>query len=257
MKPPVVMIPGACCGAWIWDDWRRDFEAAGYPVETPELRHHDGPPGGPADAALAGTSLSDYARDLEGLIATLPAPPVLIGHSMGGLLAQKLAARVPVRAAVLLCPAAPWGVLPTARAEVLAAMGLMGLGPFWTGTIPPVWDVARDNSLASLDEATAAAVFARFVPESGQALFECLFWMFDLGRASHVPPLAVTCPLLAIAGGDDRVIAPDTVRAVADRHPEIATFENYPGVGHMLPVEPAAARIRADIRGWLETLPPA
>lgn len=255
MTTPVVMIPGACCGAWLWEDWAEAFEDAGYSVHTPELRHHGATAGGGADPRLAGTSLSHYAGDLEALIAGLPAPPVLIGHSMGGLLAQILAARRRLRAAVLITPAAPWGILPNSRAEIAAAMGLMSLGPFWTQAIPPVWEVARENSLRQLDEDTARDIFERFVPESGQALFEILFWMLDTNRASYVAPLRVDCPVLAIAGEEDLVIAPDTVRAVAERYNEQATFLSYPETGHMAPLEPAADTIRREVLAWLADLP--
>jgi pimeloyl-ACP methyl ester carboxylesterase len=69
----------------------------------PSLRHHaarsDAPP-----AALGETSLLDYVADLEKRIRDLPEKPVVIGHSMGGLLALLLCARGLARAAVLLTP---------------------------------------------------------------------------------------------------------------------------------------------------------
>ena len=70
---------------------------------------------------LGRTSLLDYAADLEKLIAGLDDKPVLVGHSMGGLLAQMLAARGLARACVLLAPSAPWGVLPSTMFEIASA----------------------------------------------------------------------------------------------------------------------------------------
>jgi pimeloyl-ACP methyl ester carboxylesterase len=57
--------------------------------------------------------------------------PVVIGHSLGGLIAQQLAVRCPAKALILLSPNAPWGVLPTADEERAVAVGLMSAGPFW------------------------------------------------------------------------------------------------------------------------------
>ncbi len=93
-KPPMVMIHGAFAAPFVWDGFAAKFRAAGYKVHTPCLRHHaeGGPPAG-----LAQTSLTDYADDLKSLLHDLVAPPVLVGHAMGALLAQMLAARCDLR----------------------------------------------------------------------------------------------------------------------------------------------------------------
>src|SRR5262245_31960557 len=106
MDRTLVMIHGMWATAHVWRHWRAFFEARGWHVLTPALRHHDVPPLEPP-AALGTTSLLDYAADLEAYVGRLPAKPVIIGHSMGGLLAQILAARKLCVAAVLLCPAPP------------------------------------------------------------------------------------------------------------------------------------------------------
>src|ERR1700704_2681361 len=89
-KAPVVMIHGAFCGPWSLDGLKRKFKEAGYAVTTPCLRFHDQKP---PPAVLGSTGLGDYAADLEDEIQGLGVAPILVGHSMGGLLAQQLAAR--------------------------------------------------------------------------------------------------------------------------------------------------------------------
>ncbi|MDP6812724.1 MAG: alpha/beta hydrolase [Alphaproteobacteria bacterium] len=244
-----MMIPGAFAGAWCFDDFRRHFEAAGWRVLTPELRHH-GAPGG-ADPRLAGTGLRDYADDLAAEIGALDEAPVLLGHSMGGLLAQLLAARGLARAAVLLAPAPSWGILPSSREEIAAAMGLMSLGSFWEQVLDSAFEIAADNSLNCLPADRQRAVFERFVPESGQALFECLFWMFDPNRAAYVNGVNVDCPLLCIAGGRDRVVVPDSVRKTADKYPELATFMEFEEMGHMLLLEDDWQAVAEACTDWL------
>ena len=130
-KPPILMIHGAFCGPWSLDGLKMKFQQAGYDVVVPCLRFHDAaaPP-----VALGTTGLADYAADLEEEIAALDAPPILVGHSMGGLLAQILAARRPVRALVLLAPSAPWGVPPSTLFEIGAAQGA-GEGGFGIQTV--------------------------------------------------------------------------------------------------------------------------
>src|SRR5438874_623714 len=125
---PVVMIHGGFCGPFIWDGFAAKFAAAGYPVQCPALRFHDleQPP-----EALGTTSLADYAADLEEHLDGLAAPAILVGHSLGGLLAQMLAARRPVKAAVLLAPSPPWGVPPSSLFEIAQAQAMLLKVGFW------------------------------------------------------------------------------------------------------------------------------
>src|SRR5215467_1629555 len=199
-RPPVVMIHGAFCGAWAFDNFQRPF-AQRYKVYAPTLRHHDC--GRDAPRELGRTSLLDYAADLEKLIAGLAEKPVLIGHSMGGLLAQMLAARGLAQACILLAPSAPWGILPSTMFEIASAQALLFTGGDYRGSvISPSYQIAAAHSLDKLDASSRRDVYARFVPESGQATFEIMNWSFDFRRAGHVRARDVTCPNLCLVGTD-------------------------------------------------------
>ncbi|HEY7979336.1 MAG TPA: alpha/beta fold hydrolase, partial [Rhizomicrobium sp.] len=94
-RSPVVMIHGAFCGGWAFEHWRDMFAARGFDVHLPTLRYHDCGRHPPKE--LGTTSLLDYADDLGKLLDKIGKPAFLVGHSMGGLLAQMLAARRDVR----------------------------------------------------------------------------------------------------------------------------------------------------------------
>ncbi|MDE2266053.1 MAG: alpha/beta hydrolase [Alphaproteobacteria bacterium] len=251
-RPPIVMIHGAFCGAWAFADFARPFAKAGYAVHRPGLRHHDC--GSRPPAALGRTSLVDYTNDLESFIVGLGAAPILVGHSLGGLLAQMLAARGRARAAILLAPSAPWGVLPTTLFEVASAQALYLAGDFWNRTLEPQYVIAAANSLDRLSEEKRRAVYARFVPESGLATFEIMHWALDFKRAAFVKPRDVVCPLLCIAGGEDRINPPSTVRAVAARYEGRARYEELPGKSHWLIGEDGWEKLAASILVWLDNL---
>ncbi|MEJ0044311.1 MAG: alpha/beta fold hydrolase [Rhizomicrobium sp.] len=127
-RPDILMIHGAFCGPWAFEKFRKPFEAAGYRVHAPPLRFHEH--GASANRALGTTSLVDYANDLAKFIEGLEAPPVLLGHSLGGLLAQMLAAKGLARALVLLAPSPPWGVLPSTFFEIASAQDHAAGGRF-------------------------------------------------------------------------------------------------------------------------------
>ncbi len=243
------MIHGAFCGPWVFERFRRPFEAAGYRVHAPMLRHHAH--GAPVPRALGTTSLVDYAADLATFIAKLDAPPVLLGHSLGGLLAQMLAAKGLARALVLLAPCPPWGVLPSTLFEIASAQTMLLAGDFWNQPLKPDYWVAAANSLDRLPPAERHKVFARFVPESGLATFEIMHWAFDLKRAALVHAQDVVCPILCLTGSHDRINPPSTVRRIAERYKGRAIYEEIEGHSHWLVGEPGWETIAARALGWL------
>jgi pimeloyl-ACP methyl ester carboxylesterase len=250
-KPPVVMIHGGFCGPWAWDDFAARFRAAGYAVETPTLRFHG------EDAAtpgLAATSLVDYAADLERQIVELKSPPVLVGHSLGGLLAQMLAARQEIAAAILLAPSAPWGVPPSTLFEIGAAQSLMLRVGFWNTVLQPSYDIAAAHSLDRLPKEHRERIFQRFVPESGRATFEVLHWGLDMRRASEVDARKVQCPLLFLTGSGDRISPPGTVERAAALYKDRARCEIMNGMSHWLIGEPGWEKVCDRSLAWLASL---
>ena len=248
-RPTVVMIHGAFCGGWVFEPWRAAFESEGHRVHAPTLRHHDCGQDPPSE--LGTTSVLDYAADLEILLDGLEQAPILVGHSMGGLLAQMLAARRSVRALVLLAPSAPWGVLPSTPFEIVSAQALYMAGDFWQKRLRPTHWIAAANALDLVPHPERDEIFARFVPESGQATFEIMHWPLDLARAAQVDPRAVTCPILCLSGARDRVNPPATVRRIARRYEGRAIYEELAGHSHWLIGEPGWEKIAARALEWL------
>jgi len=250
-RTPMVMIHGAFCGAWSFDDFRQPFDAQ-YTVHTPTLRMHDCGRNPPRE--FGKVSLLDYAADLEKLIRELDEVPILVGHSMGGLLAQMLAAKGLAKALVLLAPSAPWGTLPSTIFEIASAQTLLFSGGDYRGTIiPPSYQIASAHSLDRLDEATRSAVYDKFVPESGQATFEIMNWSFDFRRAGHVRASDVKCPVLCLVGSGDKINPPSTVSRIASRYHGRAKFEEIKGHSHWLIGEPGWEKIAARACTWLDT----
>jgi pimeloyl-ACP methyl ester carboxylesterase len=243
------MIHGAFCGPWSLDNLKAKFEAAGYGVTAPHLRFHDS---NPAPVALGTTGLADYVADLAEEIAALEAPPILVGHSMGGLLAQMLASRLEIRALVLLAPSAPWGVPPTTLFEIGAAHAMHLQPGYWNSVLEPNRDVALAHSLDRLPKDMRDDVFGRFCCESGRATFEVMNWGLDLNHASEVKTDAVRCPILCLTGSEDRINPPGTVARIAALYGARAEAEVLDGMGHWLIGEPGWEKLADRAIGWLK-----
>jgi pimeloyl-ACP methyl ester carboxylesterase len=241
------MVHGAFCGGWAFETFRRPFERAGHACLAPDLPGHgaDAPRG-----AAMGLSMSDYAGAVAALIKAQDQAPILIGHSLGGLVAQMAASRAPVRALILLAPSPPWGIAGGTLEEAVSAMSLYALGPFWAQAIDPDYAAARLYSLDRMDKAARKAVFARMVAESGRALWETLNWWLDPFMTTNVG--RISAPSLAVSGGRDLIHPTFTVRQTAERIGAEAL--DFHEMSHWLLAEPGWDAVADACLAWLAEL---
>ncbi|MCC9609395.1 alpha/beta hydrolase [Blastopirellula sp. JC732] len=238
MQTPIVFIHGTNAGPWTMANFAHFFAGQGYECHSPAYRYHDPSPA-PQDAALLrGLSIADYVEDIAAYVEKLAARPILIGHSLGGVIAQKLAMRDLASAIILLNGSVNWGILPTTDHERELAKMFMAAGPFWEETLLPDFETMQRFGLNKLAEEEQRRVFQQLGPESGQVLFELFFWMFDQNETTKIDYDSVMCPILMVSGTDDLAIPPSTARQIAARHGERVTFHEAPGFGHYLTIEP-------------------
>lgn len=161
-------INGMRCAPWVWDGFSRAFEDVGYDCVRATLRYHGD---GPADPGprLGTTSLLDYAADLEREIRGLSHLPIVVGHSMGGPLAQMLAARGLARAGVLLVPAAPSSAAALRPSVVRSFAGIMWRPGFWRRPMRLSFAKASYGIFNMVPKAQRRALFDRFCHESGRS----------------------------------------------------------------------------------------
>ncbi len=241
------MVHGAFCAGWAFERFREPFEAAGHRVVAPDLPGHGGD-----GASVMGLSMSDYARAVRGVVEAQGEPPILIGHSLGGLIAQMAATRARVSGLILLAPSAPWGVTGSTAEEAISAVSLYALGPYWALAVDPDYPAARRYLFDRMPRALRRDAFARLVPESGRALWETLNWWLDPFATTLVRAGGMRAPVLAIAGALDAIHPAATVRATAHRiGGETLVF---PGMSHWLVGEPGWEDVAGACLDWIAGL---
>ncbi len=211
MRTCIMMIHGMWAGSWIWSDYIPVFEERGYSCLAPTLRHHDSPPLQPP-VALGSTSLLDYAKDLQKEIEKLDQLPILMGHSMGGILAQMLGARGLAKTLVLLSPMPPQGINVLSLASLMMFRQTLKRWGFWRKATRPTLHDAVASMLGHLPSNEQNLVYERLVHESGRAACEAGFWFFDPHSAKHVDASRITCPVLLVAGAEDPLHPPAMMR---------------------------------------------
>ena len=199
---------------------------------------------------MGATSLVDYADDLEKEIKKLHSKPILMGHSMGGLLSQMLAARGLAKAIVLLTPAAPRGILALRPSVIKSFWSAMIRWAFWKKPMRQTFDEAVYSMLHLLPPDEQKSAYQKFVFESGRAAFEIGFWLFDMKKAAMVDETKVTCPVLVISSKEDRITPAPVVKNVAKKYG--ATYKEFENHAHWVVSEPGWQDITAFIYDWLK-----
>ena len=242
-RPPLLLVPGMFGGAWHFERWQPFLADRGWTSYALSLRGHLNSRPVPD---IGTVPMTDYVADVLETAAWLHGmhgeKPLVIGHSMGGLLAQKAAEAGAAQATVLLCPAPPRGISALTMRLLLKMTPRVGAllgGKAVTMTLEEDVDLAL-NRVAPEER---AAIHGRMVPESGRATRD-----LALGTVA-VDARRVTCPMVCIAGADDRFVVPSVGRKIARKYH--APWWLYPGHAHFLIQEPGWEGPAGDVERWL------
>jgi len=256
-RPPLLFIHGTNSGAWIWNEHYLPFFAGhGYAAHALSLSGHGTSAG---RATLALTGVADYVADTLSIARTLEPAPVLIGHSLGGLVVQRCLGRLPLAGAALIASLPPSGLAPViwrvATRDPLFYQQIVLLQSLWEG-IPVLTDragpvVKRMLFAPETPEALVDSYMTRWQPESPRAVAEAatLPWWpvpFFFGPRPGLP-------LKVLGTEHDQLIAPELVQETARYYGTEAQI--LPGLGHALMLEPGWQRGAESLLAWLERLP--
>ncbi len=254
MTKTIFMIHGMWGTAAFWDTYKTFFEGKGYRVITTNLRYHDIGRKDDPDPRLGKTRLLDYAADLEKEISQLDEKPIIMGHSMGGLLTQILGSRDLGSALVAVTPAAPVGIFPITPAVLWSFKSILTTWGFWSKPVKPTFEEACFMLFNLLSPEEQKRNYAeKFVHESGRAVAGVGLWMLGGGMDARVDTGRVTAPILILCGTQDHATPAWVVRQIPKKHKN-ATYKEYPDHAHWIVSEPGWQEVAEDIAEWLAKL---
>ena len=253
MADTIFMIHGMWGAPWYWENYQRVFETEGYRCVATTLPYHNMDPRGVPDPRLGTASLLDYADALERELGQLGEKPIVIGHSMGGLLAQILGARGLAKALVLLTPASPAGIVALTPSVIRSFWSTLTTWGFWKKPMRQTFAEAAYSMLHLLPEKEQKETYSKFVYESGRAAFEIGYWLFDSRGASRVDESKVTCPVLVVAGAQDRITPTSVVRRVARKYKAVSTYKEFENHAHWVVAAPRWQEVAEYVVAWLKS----
>jgi pimeloyl-ACP methyl ester carboxylesterase len=241
--PPLLFVHGAWHGAWCWDyrGFLDRIAQKGLDVHALSLRGHGASAG---HDRLRVTRVRDYVDDVEEASAGLRAPPIVIGHSMGGFVTQKLMERRRLPGAVLLASAPPFGV---ARflCKLIYMDPLALLRANLTRSLRPV--VATPDRVRrlffspSISDAEVELFAAKMGDEAFPAYLDMLFR--DLCKPAQ------GAPVLVLGAEKDAIFSVATTRRIAAAYDVEPIL--FPNMAHDMMLEQGWERVADAIADWV------
>lgn len=242
---PLLFIHGAYAAAWCWEEHFLPFFAeAGYAAYAVSLSGHGGSRG---RDRLDSFGIDHYVADVAEVAARLPAPPVLIGHSMGGMVAQKYLEAHEAPAVVLLASVPPQGLWSAAMGLAFHKPGLLRDLNRLFGGAQVALDTLREAMFAQpVEPEKLLGYYRRMQPESHRAI-----WDMSLFNLPHRSRMRLP-PLLVLGAEHDHIIPSSQVEMTAREYGVEA--EIFSGMGHGLMLERDWRRVAGRILTWLDEL---
>ena len=237
--PPIVLMHGLWLTPRSWEGWKRRFETRGHRVLAPawprmqedidEVRRNP--------SAMNGLGVTEIADHYDEVIRGLDRPPVIMGHSFGGLVAELLLDRGLGAAGVAISPAPVKGVLRLPLAQLRAAFPVLGNPANRKRTVELTPKQFHYGFTNTMDEDEARAVYDRHrVPGPGRVLFQAAFANFNRRAATKVDfSKEGRPPLLVIGNGADHTVPASVSREAAKRLAKSTStvdYKEFPGRPH-------------------------
>jgi pimeloyl-ACP methyl ester carboxylesterase len=237
--PPIVLIHGLWLNPRSWEGWKERFESSGYRVLAPawprmegdveDIRRDPSP--------LEGLGIAEIADHYARIVGDLDQPPIIIGHSFGGLMTELLLDRGLGAAGVALSPAPIKGVLRLPLAQLRAAFPVLR-NPFDVNrTVELTPDQFRYAFTNTMTDEQAKAAYDRYqVPGPARPIFQGAVANFNPKAPSKVDFHKDDRPPLLIVGNDEDHTVPASVSKEAahrlGKSKAVVEYKEYPGRPH-------------------------
>jgi pimeloyl-ACP methyl ester carboxylesterase len=258
-RTPVVFIHGLWLHATSWGPWLELYRDAGYEPIAPGWL---GEPATVAEARegpelVADKSIDDEVAHYTQIIQSLDAKPIIVGHSFGGLLAEKLLGQDLGAAAVAIDPAQIKGVLPLPLAQLRAALPALGNPANLHKSVSLTAKQFRFGFGNELTEEESDELFEQWaIPSPARPLFQAAVANFSVHSQAKVDTGNETRgPLLLISGKQDHTVPDVSTRSTLKQYRDstaVTELKQFEGRGHSLTIDHGWREVADATLEWLK-----
>ena len=257
-RTPLMLIHGAWLSSGSWKNFADYFGERGYAVSAPEWPRKQGDVEELRESSeeLEGLGLNEIVDHYATEIRALHQPPVLIGHSFGGLIVELLLDRGLGRAGVAMSPAPPKGILVLPFSSLKAAAPALAHPSKWHGIVPLTLEEFTYGFVNTFTPEDAKAAYEKYaVPETGQIFYEAGFANFHLHPPTEVQfKKGDRAPLLIVGADKDRTVPASLSKKQYEKYEDSSAetkYVEFEGRPHLMMVAEGWKEIAARIEQWL------
>jgi pimeloyl-ACP methyl ester carboxylesterase len=262
MTKTILFIHGAWVTPHCWDPFISYFEQQGYTCLAPTWPHKDksveelrrNPP-----AELAGLGVQEIVDHYAAIVKAQEEPPILIGHSFGGLFTQILLDRGLGAAGVAIDPAPPKGVLALQPTVLKSLSGVLFTWRGWRKIVRWSFEEFQYAFVHTLPEQEQRAAYeTHVVPETGRIFFQDGFSLLAPSSPVKVDfQNSTRAPLLLIAGAEDQIVPHSVVKSTYQKYrstPARTDFLTFEKRTHWIIAQGGWEEVATAIENWLKKL---
>ncbi len=254
----IMFIHGLWMTPLCWEHFMERFEELGYDVTAPAWPGHEGSVDEVRNAPekIADLGLREVIQRYENILKNLEEPPIIIGHSFGGLVMQVLIDKGFGAAGIGLDAAAPKGVHKLTFAELKSVFPVLSRPGNRHKVVGLTLDQFHYGFANNMSKANAKIFYERYaIPDTGRLVFESLFDDFNRNAPTTINYKNNNRkPLLLIAGEDDHTVPAAVTKSNYDKYNKstsVTDFHEFKGRTHLIMLEEGWEEVVNYIDKWI------
>ena len=251
---PVVLIHGMWSTPDTLASLKEVFEAERFDVHCPALpfHHEKHEMDNAAREGLKQCGVNEYVEAISDYVDQLPQAPIIVGHSMGGLIAQLVASKVDCRALVTVSSAPPAGINGWSWSVIRTFGHNLFRFPLWKSLTELGLNNVRYGIANTQPSEVHRDIFSRSTYESGLASFQIGMWFLFRKPPTKVDTSSVECPVLVMGGTEDKITPIKVQRKIARQFGEKATLVELPDACHWTIADGHLPSVSQHLFDWLK-----
>ena len=248
VKKNVVFIHGAWSTGSIWNNYKIHFSEQGFNSVSPTLSYHSAK----QSDLLIGLSMEDYINQIRKVLISFDTPPIVIAHSMGCIIAQRLAMEGLISKMILIAPPANYGMMPSSE-SIESVKWVNEVADLKNSLAKPTFEQAVEGMLHQLSKEKQEKVYASMTYESGLVMKE-MIWIKNLfgKKPNKIKYSKIDIPILFVAGEVDKASPVMISKKLIKKYKSNVELKTFKNNAHWMMEENNWKEISTSIILWID-----